>query len=360
MALFTFDVFVALAIGSCVGIILQRGRVCSNTAFRNLLLARNSELMLIIIFTIIIELIGYQLLAIISIPGFNFRSNPIPFSFVLLPIGSFLFGVGTVIAGGCAGGVCYRVGEGSIKSLLALLGFAIGIGILTVQPLSNFTKELRDTTSWMIEGKVPSLELFFPRWIWTLSAIILLFSVIYYYKQQTRELTHLLPNWTPIVSGVLLGILGIIARFSSTLAGREFGFSTTDGIGELFTIIANIIGFIPSSQFSLSWAGFFIIGLILGAALSSFHIREFKIKIPAKNDVLRFFGGGFILGIGAILALGCNFGHILGGIPELGLSSFFALLFMIFGNWFGSYIIYTVLKQSIPESTPSTSFTLTL
>lgn len=358
MVLFIFDIFLALAIGICVGIILQRGRVCSNTAFRNMLLARNSELMLIIIFTIIIELIGYQLLAIIPIPGFNFRSNPIPFSFVLLPVGGFLFGFGTVIAGGCAGGVCYRVGEGSTKSLLALIGFAVGIGILTIQPLSSLTENLRDSTSWMIEGQVPSLELFFPRWIWTLIAIILLFGVIYYYKVQTRELTHLLPNWTPIVSGILLGILGVIARFSSTLTGRDFGFSTTDGIGELFAIIVNMIGFIPSSQLSLGWAGIFIIGLIAGAALSSFHIKEFKIKLPAKNDVLRFFGGGFILGIGAMLALGCNFGHILGGIPELGLSSLFALIFMIFGNWFGSYIVYKVLKQSIPESTPSSLLTL--
>jgi uncharacterized membrane protein YedE/YeeE len=355
MVLSTFDIIISLVVGICVGIILQRGRVCSNTAFRNMLLARNSELMLVIVFTIIIELIGYQILAITPIPGFVFRSNPIPFSFALLPLGGFLFGIGTVIAGGCAGGVCYRVGEGSIKSLLALLGFAIGIGILTIQPLSSFIEELRDTSSWMIDGQVPSLELLFPRWVWTLSAIILLFGVVFYSNRQTRELTHLLPNWTPIVSGILLGILGIIARFSSALTGREFGFSTTDGIGELFGTIVNLIGFIPLSQLSLGWAGIFIIGLIVGAALSSFHIKEFKIKIPTKTDVLRFFGGGILLGIGAMLALGCNFGHILGGIPELGLSSFFALIFMILGNWFGSHIFYTVLNQSIPESTPLSS-----
>ena len=56
--------------------------------------------------------------------------------------------------------------------------------------------------------------------------------------------------------------------------------------------------------------------------------------------------------MGAFLASGCNFGHILGGIPELGLSSLFAAFLMLFGNWIGSHIMYIRMKQQIPESTP--------
>ena len=56
------------------------------------------------------------------------------------------------------------------------------------------------------------------------------------------------------------------------------------------------------------------------------------------------------LGLGAMLALGCNFGHILGGIPELGISSLFASGFMMLGNWSSSYIIYKRLNHPIPTS----------
>lgn len=350
MALTLLDISIALTIGIIVGIVLQRGRVCTNTAFRNLLLIRNSELFLVIITTVMVEIIGYQLLILLPIPEFSFESNPIPFSIVLIPLGGFIFGIGTVIAGGCAGGVCYRIGEGSLKSLLAFLGFAIGIGVFSINPLFGVVTELRNSTTLLIGGNIPSLEAFLPRWIWSSVSLFLLLGTIYYYRIQTPKLTHLRPHWTPVISGALLGFLGVLARYSSTLTGRPFGFSTTDGIGEIFSTFANFIGF--NSPFTIQWAGLFIIGLIFGAALSSIQIREFQVKLPNKYDTLRFFGGGILLGTGAILAQGCNFGHIFGGIPELGFSSFFALLFMIVGNWFGSYMVYTVGKQDLPESTP--------
>jgi len=153
-----------------------------------------------------------------------------------------------------------------------------------------------------------------------------------------------------VVSGILLGVLGIFARYFSTLTERAFGFSTVDGIGAIFMSLSSVIRL--GTSFQLSWAGIFIIGLILGAFISSVRIGEFQIRYPKRNDILRFFGGGLLLGVGAMLALGCNFGHILGGIPELGLSSLFAFFFMMLGNWLGSYLLYIRLRQEIPKSTP--------
>ena len=73
---------------------------------------------------------------------------------------------------------------------------------------------------------------------------------------------------------------------------------------------------------------------------------------PKLNDIIYFFGGGILLGLGASLALGCNFGHILGGIPELGISSLIAVLFMLLGNWVASYTRFIIFQQEIPSSTP--------
>ncbi|MEE9460101.1 MAG: YeeE/YedE thiosulfate transporter family protein [Candidatus Bathyarchaeia archaeon] len=53
-----------------------------------------------------------------------------------------------------------------------------------------------------------------------------------------------------------------------------------------------------------------------------------------------------------MMAGGCNIGHIFSGIPELGISSFFAMIFIIFGNWIGSYLQYIKWKNEWPESTP--------
>ncbi len=348
MAIQLFDVLIALLIGLTTGLVLQRGRVCANTAFRNLLLIRNSEIASILLITVLVEIVGYQFLEILQ--GTNFVSNPIPFSIILVPIGAFIFGTGTVLAGGCAGGTCYRIGEGSVKSFIAFIGFGSGVGILVIAPFKDILENLRNATDWSINGQIPSLELLFPRWVWTLLALVILAIFIMYQIPKTSKLTHLRPVWTPIISGILLGFLGVSARIASTSTGRAFGFSTTDGIGELFQTLAGILNLIDSQ--TVGWAGYFIIGLIGGSFISSIELKEFKLKVPNTTDTIKFFSGGFILGFGAIIALGCNFGHILGGIPELGISSFVAALFMILGNWCASLMIYTRLNHPYPTSTP--------
>lgn len=52
------------------------------------------------------------------------------------------------------------------------------------------------------------------------------------------------------------------------------------------------------------------------------------------------------------MAFGCNFGHIFGGLPELGISSIVATVLMLLGNWVGSYLFYNRLNYELPSSTP--------
>jgi hypothetical protein len=44
-------------------------------------------------------------------------------------IGGIIFGIGMVLAGGCASGTLFRVGEGNVSSVIALIGMLCGIGI---------------------------------------------------------------------------------------------------------------------------------------------------------------------------------------------------------------------------------------
>jgi uncharacterized membrane protein YedE/YeeE len=316
MSILIIQYIIALGIGMSTGLVLQRGRVCTNSAFRNLLLIKNGELSTIIPVAVAITVIGYFLLTLM--PGYEFSSNPIHFSFIFLPIGAFIFGLGTVFAGGCGGGVCYRVGEGNIKSLIALFGFISGIGVLAAGIIAEIFQSLNSNSLFLINNQTPSLEQFAPRSIWTIIIAFGSFLLVYFFylKNVEHKLTHLRPKWTPIKSGILLGVLGILTKYFSSLPPiyRNFGLSTVDGI-------ANIAQSIVMFQL-FNWAGFFIIGLIGGSFFSSLNIKEFEVIIPTRKDIFQFFGGGFLLGIGAMMAGGCNIGHIFGGIPELGISSF--------------------------------------
>ena len=338
----------AILIGIAVGITLQKGRACTNTAFRNLLLFKNNELITFVIIAVSVQIIGYYFLYILNIPNFEFIANPISFSYIFIPLGGFIFGLGTVVAGGCAGGICYRIGEGSGASMLGFFGFATGIVIIASSPLTGPIDNIRGDTDFQINNETPSLTHILPRFVWALIAlVILIYTSIHYYRKinlNQIKLTHLLKSWNPVVTGLSLGTLGILARYSSALAGRNFGLSTTDGIAEIFETI-----FLFEK---IGWIGVFIIGLIVGSLISAVRGNEFKISIPSSNEFIRFYGGGIMLGTGAMLGYGCNFGHIFGGIPELGLSSVFALLFMLIGNRVGSYLFYIKYNQPIPISSP--------
>ncbi|OLS23798.1 MAG: hypothetical protein HeimC3_22700 [Candidatus Heimdallarchaeota archaeon LC_3] len=136
-------------------------------------------------------------------------------------------------------------------------------------------------------------------------------------------------------------IVIIISIFTSYI---RFNLALTEIFSPLFAL------FDDSLSFGFGWAAIFIIGWILGSFFSSLESKEFEIKIPNRKEVWRFFGGGLLLGIGAMLAGGCNIGHILGGIPELGLSSLIAIIFMALGNLLASRIFYVKFNNPLPVS----------
>ncbi len=47
-------------------------------------------------------------------------------------VGGWLFGLGMVVAGGCATGTLFRVGEGSVQMMFALLGAILGASLFSV------------------------------------------------------------------------------------------------------------------------------------------------------------------------------------------------------------------------------------
>ena len=62
-------------------------------------------------------------------------------------IGAFVFGIGIVLAGGCATGTWYRAAEGLVGSWVALFTYMLLSAIMRTGPLGEFNKTLRSTIS---------------------------------------------------------------------------------------------------------------------------------------------------------------------------------------------------------------------
>ena len=118
-----------------LGFILQRGRFCLNSAFRDIIFLEDLELFRAYLLCVVVAVLGTNLLEDFGlIMTFNqsgqlvstglMRQNFLPIANIF---GGFLFGLGIVLAGGCASGIVYRLGEGQMSALMAIFGFFFGV-----------------------------------------------------------------------------------------------------------------------------------------------------------------------------------------------------------------------------------------
>jgi len=114
--------------GSAFGFILQKGRFCFTASMRDPYLTGGTSITRAVIVAFAITTLGFTAIKY----GYSSAGLPIPGMSYVVPIsiatlvGAFLFGIGMVIAGGCASGTLMRVGEGFMMNMIALVFFIIG------------------------------------------------------------------------------------------------------------------------------------------------------------------------------------------------------------------------------------------
>ncbi|HSP47013.1 MAG TPA: YeeE/YedE thiosulfate transporter family protein [Clostridiaceae bacterium] len=114
--------------GCGFGFVLQKGRFCFTASMRDPYLTGSTSVTRSVIIAMAITTVGFTAIkygyssAGLPVPGMSYV---VPISFATI-FGAFIFGIGMVIAGGCASGTLMRVGEGFYMNLLALVFFVIG------------------------------------------------------------------------------------------------------------------------------------------------------------------------------------------------------------------------------------------
>jgi uncharacterized protein len=114
--------------GTIFGFILQRSRFCFTASLRDPSLTGSTTVTRAVLVAFAITTIGFWA---IKYGAFQ-RGLPIPGQGYVVPVsfgtvtGAFLFGIGMVIAGGCASGTLMRVGEGFTMQVISLVFFIIG------------------------------------------------------------------------------------------------------------------------------------------------------------------------------------------------------------------------------------------
>jgi uncharacterized protein len=115
-------------LGIGFGFILQRSRFCFTASMRDPYMTGSTTVTRAVLIAFAFTSIAFTAIKY----GFFRVGMPIPGMGYVVPIsvatgvGAFLFGIGMVIAGGCASGTLMRVGEGFQMQILSLFFFVVG------------------------------------------------------------------------------------------------------------------------------------------------------------------------------------------------------------------------------------------
>lgn len=114
--------------GVAFGFILQRSRFCFTASMRDPYLTGSASVTKAVLIAFAVTSIAFTAIKY----GYQANGLPIPGQSYVAPIsvatgvGAFLFGIGMVIAGGCASGTLMRVGEGFLMQIISFAFFIVG------------------------------------------------------------------------------------------------------------------------------------------------------------------------------------------------------------------------------------------
>ena len=179
-------------IGILIGITMQRSRFCFAASFRDPIMVGTTSLSRAVIIGLIISTIGFgvfQYIEIVNTPNYSIASVPgqiYPVGFHTI-LGAVLFGIGMVIAGGCASGTLVRIGEGYMMQLIVLLGFVIGATLGSSH--FEFWDKLLISSSKTIY--IPKYIGFLPALILQIVILIILYMLANWYDKKNNIMADL-------------------------------------------------------------------------------------------------------------------------------------------------------------------------
>ena len=179
------EVVILFLIGLAFGVIVQRSRFCFVTSFKDVFISRDATIFKAIIIAMLVATIGFSLIMYKLVPDPSIGELPAhakinnigsPFGIPHL-VGGILFGLGMTLAGGCASGTLYRMGEGYVSLWVAFLGTLVGYVFIA------------HNWQWLYPNLLEGTKVWLPRYLgWggsvflTLSALMGVYALITYWE----------------------------------------------------------------------------------------------------------------------------------------------------------------------------------
>ena len=316
-----------LVVGAIFAVVLQRFRFCLVAGVSSLILIKDSRQALAFATALLVAITGTQLLemlGVVAIADSVYRNDTL--DWFGAAVGGLAFGVGATLAGGCAARTLVRTMEGSLHSFIALVSFALVAAIVQFGFLASLRVDLSNATSIQLTADAGIASLFsLPPWLVLAVVIVALLWFITQCWQRS-------PNKTMLAVGVVVGGLVVVSwTITGVLAQDEFMPLSPSAI-TIAGPMARLGYFLISGQLAdLSFAISFVTATAVVSLLLALTTRQFTFYPPAKGMAKMALLGGALMGLGAVMAYGCNIGQGMSGLSTLSLESLIAVVGMVTG-----------------------------
>lgn len=345
-----------LAVGAALGFVMQRGRFCVTGFLRDIFTLKTWRG-----FTALLVVIAVHAVGLAALTSTGVISPEVSdFAPLAVIIGGLVFGLGIVLAGGCASGTWYRSGEGLVGSWIALAMYALSAAAMNYGPLSGMNEWLGGIT---VSATTVPETLGISPWFFVVAIVALTVVLVRHFVLRDRAnptpatltpkktgLAHLLTEkpWHFYVTGAIVGVLGVIAWPLSAATGRNSGLGITTPSADLASWTTT------GSSDNWNWGVLLVLGILVGSYIAAKASGEFRVRVPDGRQAVRSVAGGTMMGVGAAWAGGCTVGN---GMVQTSLFSYqgwVALLAMALGVGLAAKLWLKPDQPYNPQDTPGT------
>lgn len=312
-----------LALGVAFGALSQRSRFCLIAAVSNYALIRDSRQLQAWITALVLALAGAQALdafGLVALGDSGYRRGGLDWLGAIA--GGLLFGVGGVLAGGCAGRTLVNTASGNLGALAALAAFAASAWAAHFGFLEPWRVRLSAASELPLADLSASGLLGVPAW-----ALVLAVALV-----ASAAIRRLRPEWGMIAVGAAAGLLVAAGWWVTGVAAEaslgELRPESLTYSGPLARAVALMLGQ------ELAGVGFgmaLLAGTLLGAFAAAMISGNLRWTRPARGRWAHYVGGGAMMGVGATLAGGCNVGIGLTGTSTLSVNGWLAAAAIVAG-----------------------------
>ena len=275
-------------------------------------------------------------------------------------LGGLLFGWGMVLASGCGAKTLVRFGAGNLKSLIVLVAMGLS-ALMTLKGILAFPRvNLLEVFTWLPDHGIfigqwfsDAFNVKFEQGVFGAALLASVMLLVWVFKAPAFF------NRQNVIAGFSVGLIIISVWSISGVLGHglehpetldEFFLATSSRKMESISLTAPIalgldaLLYFSDSTKRLSIGMVSVLGICMGSFCSAKLAGNFKVEgFVSRSDLVRHLIGGGLMGVGAVLAMGCSMGQGLSGLSTLSIASLIATVSMLMGA-------YLTLKQALRRS----------